>query len=119
MQIRPYLTKDFQAIADIYNEAIALGGVTMDIHPYQPQDIAAIVKKFHDRETILVAQQDEQVIGWGIIKRYSDRPGYFVCCETSIYLNFAATGQGYGGYHQGKWLDVAIMQLIFPDITPH
>jgi len=167
MQIRPYLTKDFQAIADIYNEAIALGGVTMDIHPYQPQDIAAIVKKFHDRETILVAQQDEQVFGWGIIKRYSDRPGYLVCCETSIYLSFAATGRGYGsllqnallekvkafgyhhvvakilatnpqsikfhekfgfemvgiqkeiGYYQGKWLDVAIMQLIFPDITPH
>ena len=167
MQIRTYLEKDFQAIADIYNEAIALGGVTMDINPYTAKDIAAIAKKFHHRETILVAQQDEQVIGWGIIKRYSDRPGYLVCCETSIYFSFAATGQGYGrklqtallekvkefgyhhvvakilvtnphsikfhekfgfetigiqkeiGYYRGKWLDVAILQLIFPDIPPY
>ncbi|MGK7895205.1 MAG: N-acetyltransferase family protein [Xenococcus sp. (in: cyanobacteria)] len=166
MQIRTYLPSDFKAIADIYNEAIALGGVTMDIHAYSADDIAAIAKKFNQRETILVAQKDEQVIGWGIIKRYSDRPGYLVCCETSIYLSFASTGNGYGhalqnallekvkdfgyhhvvakilvtnpqsikfhqrfgfemvgiqkeiGYYQDKWLDVAIMQLIFPEITP-
>ncbi len=166
MQIRTYLQKDFQAIADVYNEAISLGGVTMDIHDYSAADIAAIAKKFNQRETILVAQKDEQVIGWGIIKRYSDRPGYLVCCETSIYLSFASTGQGYGhslqnalleqvkdfgyhhvvskilvtnpqsikfhqrfgfemvgiqkeiGYYRDKWLDVAIMQLIFPEIKP-
>lgn len=166
LQIRAYSETDFQAIADIYNEAIALGGVTMDIHLYAAEDIAAIAKKFNQRETILVAQKDEKVIGWGIIKRYSDRPGYLVCCETSIYLSFALTGNGYGnilqqallekvkdfgyhhvvakilvtnpqsinfhqkfgfemvgiqkeiGYYQNKWLDVAIMQLIFPEITP-
>ncbi|ELS03243.1 sortase-like acyltransferase [Xenococcus sp. PCC 7305] len=166
MKIRNYLPTDFQEIADIYNQAIALGGITMDIHPYTAQDIGAIAAKFNRRETILVAEQDTQVIGWGIIKRYSDRPGYLICCETSIYLSFASTGQGYGhslqhallekvqafGYHhvvakilatnpqsikfhqrfgfeivgiqkeigycQGKWLDVAIMQLVFPHITP-
>ena len=166
MQIRTYLKTDFQAIADIYNEAIVIGGVTMDVHAYSSDDIATIVKKFNHRETILVAQKDERVIGWGIIKRYSDRPGYYVCCETSIYLSFSSTGKGYGhslqnallekvktfgyhhvvakilvtnpqsikfhqrfgfeivgiqkqiGYYRGKWLDVAILQLIFPDITP-
>lgn len=165
MQIRTYLAKDFQTIANIYNESIALGSITMDHHAYSQEDIAAIVAKFNQRETILVAQKDEQVIGWGIIKRYSDRPGYLVCCETSIYLGLKSIGQGYGyalqhallekvkvfgyhhvvakilatnpqsikfhqkfgfelvgiqkeiGYYQGKWLDVAIMQLIFPEIT--
>ena len=166
MQIRTYIKTDFQAIADIYNESITLGGVTMDFHAYSQDDIAAIVKKFNHRETILVAQKDDRVIGWGIIKRYSDRPGYYVCCETSIYLSFNSIGKGYGhalqnalleqvkafryhhivakilvtnpqsikfhqrfgfeivgiqkeiGYYQGKWLDVAIMQLIFPYIKP-
>ncbi len=96
MQIRIYLKTDFQAIADIYNESIAIGGVTMDLQAYSSDDIAAIVKKFNHRETILVAQKENQVIGWGIIKRYSDRPGYYVCCETSIYLGFSSTGKGYG-----------------------
>jgi len=167
MQIRTYLDKDLPAIAEIYNEAIALGGVTMDQDAYTLEDIAAIVKKFNHRETILVAQKEDLVIGWGIIKRYSDRPGYYVCCETSIYFSFSSTGKGYGhslqsallekvkafgyhhvvakilatnpqsirfhqrfgfemvgiqkeiGYHQGKWLDVAILQLIFPEIVPN
>ena len=166
MEIRTYLARDFQAIANIYNESITLGGITMDHHAYSQEDIAAIVAKFNQRETILVAQKDKQVIGWGIIKRYSDRPGYLVCCETSIYLGLQSIGQGYGyalqnallekvkvfgyhhvvakilatnpqsikfhqkfgfelvgiqreiGYYQGKWLDVAIMQLVFPDIAP-
>ncbi len=166
IKIRTYLPEDLAIIASIYNEAIALGGVTMDQKAYTPDDIATIVSKFNHRETILVAQKEDQVIGWGIIKRYSDRPGYYVCCETSIYFSLSATGQGYGsslqsallkqvkafgyhhvvakilatnpqsirfhqrfgfemvgtqkeiGYHRGRWLDVVIMQLIFPDIVP-
>jgi len=165
MQIRTYLKKDFQAIADIYNESISLGGVTLDFDLYSPANIEkAFIKNFNHRETILVSEQDSQVIGWGIIKHYNKRPGYNLSCETSIYLSFSNIGRGYGyalqtallekvqafgyhhvvakilvansrsikfhqkfgyeivgiqkeiGYYQGKWLDVAILQLIFADI---
>lgn len=141
----------------------------MDFNPYSPEDIENLTKKFNYRETILVIEKDSQIIGWSIIKRYSDRPGYNFCCETSIYLSFSAVGKGYGyslqtalleqvkafgyhhvvakimvanspsikfhqkfgykivgiqkeiGYSQGKWLDVAILQLVFSDIpfVPH
>ena len=84
----------------------------MDIHAYDRQDIAAIVKKFNHRETILVAEQDDRVIGWGIIKRYSDRPGYLVCCETSIYLSFSATGKGYG--HSLQQFDLVFCRTLKP-----
>ena len=77
----------------------------MDHHAYASDDIAAIVKKFNHRETILVAQKEERVIGWEIIKRYSDRPGYYLCCETSIYFSLASTGKGYGHSLQNALLE--------------
>ncbi|WP_204103902.1 MULTISPECIES: GNAT family N-acetyltransferase [Spirulina sp. CCY15215] len=165
--IRPYNACDFTAIASIYNESIAAKNTTMDCEFFSADKIRLQVEKFSDRETILVAQKGDRTIGWGIIKRYSDRQGYRVCCETSIYLSLAETGKGYGkklqtillqqvkefGYHHivakilacnqksitfhqyfgfelvgiqkeigylnGCWHDMAILQLIFPDIPPH
>lgn len=87
---------DYSAIASIYNEAIAHGNITMDTQPYTDQDVQAIVEKMNDREALFVAETSEKIMGWGIIKRYSDRAGYHVCCETSIYLTFSETGKGYG-----------------------
>ncbi|MEM7759951.1 MAG: N-acetyltransferase family protein [Cyanobacteria bacterium P01_A01_bin.40] len=96
LKIRNYLPHDSQAIADIYNQAILKGGITMDCEPYSAQQIAELVDKFDDREKILLAEIDNEQVGWGIIKKYSDRPGYRVCCETSIYLKFTETKKGYG-----------------------
>ncbi|MEO0538062.1 MAG: N-acetyltransferase family protein [Cyanobacteria bacterium P01_A01_bin.123] len=96
LNIRPANPQDYPAIASIYNEAIAHGGITMDGQPYTVEDIQAIAQKMNHREGLWVGEVSGQAIGWGIIKRYSDRIGYQVCCETSIYLTFAETGKGYG-----------------------
>lgn len=96
LTIRPATAQDYPAIAAIYNEAIALGGITMDGVPYTAVTIETMVQKMTHRETLLVAETSQSVIGWGIIKRYSDRAGYQRCCETSIYLTFSETGKGYG-----------------------
>ncbi|MCH7472432.1 GNAT family N-acetyltransferase [bacterium] len=36
------------------------------------------------------------VLGWGVIKRYSDRQGYRFCCETGVYLWRRHVRKGYG-----------------------
>lgn len=163
-QVRPFTLADLPNIANIYNQAITQGGITMDTELMTTEKLRSQVQAFNNRETILVAERDNQVIGWAIIKRYSDRPGYRICCETSTYLDKAATGQGYGtllqrallarvaafGYHhvvakirannagsirfhqrfgytvvgiqkeigflQGRWHDVAILQLVLPEV---
>lgn len=96
IKIRNYSTPDCQAIAEIYNEAVMQGGITMDCEPYSAKQIKDLVDKFDQRETLLIAEKNDDVAGWGIIKKYSDRPGYNVCCETSIYLKFSETQKGYG-----------------------
>ena len=105
MLVRKYLNSDFQAIADIYNQAIVKGGITFDNRRFTAEDIESIVAKFDERQTMLVATQDNLVVGWGIIKQYSDRPGYDVCCETSIYLSFDHIGKGYGSILQTALLE--------------
>jgi len=71
------------------------------------EDIKKIAQKMGDRETYLVAELASKVIGWGIIKRYSDRPGYAPCCETSVYLTYSAAGHGYG-----KVLQTALIEKV-------
>ncbi|MEM7771106.1 MAG: N-acetyltransferase family protein [Cyanobacteria bacterium P01_E01_bin.6] len=111
VMIRPAEPRDFQAIADIYNEAIAHGGMTMDGRLYTANDIQAMVQKMSSREIILVADIEQEpeanIIGWGIVKQYSDRLGYQVCCETSIYLTFSQRGKGYG-----RHLQTALMKQV-------
>ena len=92
--------KDISAIADVYNESILAGDATMDGVPKTPQDILGWMRAFSKRELILLleARHDESwvTVGWGIIKRYSDRHGYRFCCETAVYLRRNQTGRGFG-----------------------
>ncbi len=87
---------DYQSIAEIYNEFISLGTATMDETLKTGEDIAGWVKKFHAREKLYVIKENFTIIGWGIIKRYSDREGYRFTCETAVYLTASKLGKGYG-----------------------
>jgi len=87
---------DYQSIAEIYNEFIVLGTATMDETLKTADDIAGWVKKFHNREKLYVLKEDLNIIGWGIIKRYSDREGYRFTCETAVYLTATKVAKGYG-----------------------
>lgn len=89
-------TTDYQSIAEIYNEYIRSGTATMDEELKTSEHIAAWVNKFNDRERLYVLRKEEQVIGWCIIKKYSNREGYRYACETAVYLTAAETGKGYG-----------------------
>ena len=96
-RIESALPADYDAIASIYNEYIALGNATMEEELKTAQHIEKWVQKFHDRERLYVLRDDENVvIGWGIIKRYSDRDGYRFSCETAVYLTQSELGKGYG-----------------------
>lgn len=96
MRIELAIPKDFPIIAAIYNEYIRLGNATMEENIYTEKEIQAWVDKFNEREKLYVAKIDEEVIGWGIIKRYSDRNGYRFACETAVYLTASELGKGYG-----------------------
>jgi len=88
--------KDYPAFAAIYNEHIRLGVSNMVESEKSADDFAQWEANFHDREGLYACRKAGKVIGWGIIKRYSEREGYRFACETAIYLTASETGKGYG-----------------------
>ena len=85
-----------QVIADIYNEYIKLGNATMEETLHTADDIRGWINKFDHREKLYVLLDNETVIGWGIIKKYSPRSGYRYTCETAVYLTESEMRKGYG-----------------------
>ena len=108
--------EDNQRIAEIYNEYIALGTATMDETLKSASDISDWVHKFHDREKLYIIKENFTVIGWGIIKRYSDREGYRFTCETTVYLTASKLGKGYGTMMK-KYIIAACKELNYKHLV--
>ncbi|MEM6655787.1 MAG: N-acetyltransferase family protein [Planctomycetota bacterium] len=94
--VRDATIADAQAIADIYAESVAAGDSTMDRVPWTTQQVVDKLQAQTDRLATLVLEAAGRVVGWAMIKQYSERLGYRTCCETSIYLRRSETGRGFG-----------------------
>lgn len=103
MEFRIADITDTDIVRDIYNEHIKIGGATMDRASKSFAEIEDWFKGFNDRELIVLLENEDHVIGWGIIKKYSDREGYSRACETAIYLRSTETRKGYGSMMK-KWI---------------
>ena len=96
LQIEISTPGDFETIANIYNEYIQLGNATMEESLYSAEKIQEWVDHFNERERLYVIKTEKGTIGWGIIKRYSQREGYRFACETAIYVTQQELRKGYG-----------------------
>ncbi len=94
--IRQAEKSDALAIAEIYTESILARDCTMDTGPFSEEHVVRLLDSTGKRERILVIETSEGVRGWGIAKKYSDRSGYAVACETSVYLFRSSLRQGLG-----------------------
>lgn len=102
--IRRSRPRDYQAIAEIYNESILKGGITFDEEEFTMAHIQKWVSGMGPGEGLWVLEKNLNVLGWGILKRYSDRPAYRHTVESSIYLSHQHHGQGYGKQLQQELL---------------
>jgi L-amino acid N-acyltransferase YncA len=103
MKFRVANITDAKSVMEIYNEHISAGNSTMDQEPKTLEEIERWFKGFLERELIVMLEDANYVLGWGIIKRYSDREGYAKACETAIYLRETETRKGYGTLTK-KWI---------------
>lgn len=93
------------AIADIYNQYV--GKTTMDLEDKSAAYFQAFILRKGKRENLYIAEVDDNVVGYGIIKQYSDREGYQFAAETSIYLDATYTGKGIGSKLQQHVIEQA------------
>lgn len=106
LSIRPARDEDCEVLSAIYQESLDAKDSCMELES-TPQKFRDMMEHFHQREVLLVVEDDGVVRGWGTVKRYSDRPGYRVACETSIYFSRSCTGRGYGGRLQKELIERA------------
>jgi len=105
--IRDASSSDAVAIARIYNQSIEARDSTMVMDPVSGDDMAGKLATLASEEHLLVGQLDDQVLGWGIVKLYSDRPGYARACETSVFLDRDHLGKGWGSQIQSVLMERA------------
>lgn len=98
---------DYESVADIYNEYILLGNATMEESVYDFAMVKTWVDGFSAGEKMLVLKNEKSnVIGWGVIRKYSERGGYRFTCETSVYLTSREIGKGYGTLLKKRLIEI-------------
>lgn len=94
--IRSAVPTDAQAIADIYNEAIATTTATFDTQPKSEADRREWLAAHGERYPVFVAEVDGRVVGWAALTAWSDRCAYADTAETSFYVRQTHRGLGIG-----------------------
>ena len=92
--VRPASAADADAIAAIYNEAVAERSATFDTDPVTTAEVAGWLGR--DREPVLVADLDGRVAGWARVIASTERCALAGVGEYTIYLERSARGRGIG-----------------------
>jgi phosphinothricin acetyltransferase len=96
VRVRRALEVDADVVAEIYTESIRARDSTMDTEPFTRRDVEVLLERLGKRDALFVLDHEDAVRGWGMVKSYSDRPGYRTACETSVYLRRSHLRRGFG-----------------------
>ncbi|NGQ95898.1 N-acetyltransferase [Brevibacillus sp. SYP-B805] len=96
LAIRKANEADLEAILTIYNQGIADRIATLES---EEKDYAYMRRWFDEhqgRYAVLVAELDDDVIGWASLNRYANRCAYDGVADLSIYMERSHRGKGVG-----------------------
>lgn len=97
IKIRPYNTKDTQAILEIINHNILHSTALYDykIRSYEQQK-KILEEKIHKNFPVIVAELNGQPVGFGMYSEFRFREAYKFTVEHSVYVNEVFHGKGIG-----------------------
>jgi phosphinothricin acetyltransferase len=88
---------DAEAIRAIYNAEVAATTVTFDLVPRSPEDQVAWIEEHSGGHPAVVAVDEVgEIVGFGSLSPYKERPAYFTTVEDSIYVRADHRGAGVG-----------------------
>jgi phosphinothricin acetyltransferase len=94
--VRPATLADAEAIRSIYNVEVVDSTVTFDLVPRTLDEQHAWQRARAGALSVVVAEEEGQVVGFGSLSAYRDRPGYRTSVEDSVYVDRGARGRGVG-----------------------
>jgi phosphinothricin acetyltransferase len=97
VRTRPAEPGDAEAIRAIYNAEVIGSTVTFDMVPRSLADQQAWLREHSGGHPAIVAVDDaEEVVGFGSLTPYKDRPAYAPTVEDSVYVRRDQRGGGVG-----------------------
>ncbi len=96
VKTRLAVLEDAAAIRDIYNREVTGSTVTFDLVPRTLDDQRAWIAAHAGAHPAVVAVEGREVVGFGSLSPYRDRPGYATTVEDSVYVRHDARGRGVG-----------------------
>lgn len=96
MQLRSATLADAEAIRQIYNLEVETSTVTLDLVPRSLEQQQQYLAQRAGTYAVVVAVEDHEVLGFGSLSPYRDRPGYNGTAEDSIYVRRDQQGKGLG-----------------------
>lgn len=94
--VRRATLADAEAIRHIYNVEVESSTVTLDLVPRSLADQQDYQARRQGTYVVLVATEGGQVVGFGSLSPYRDRPGYNATAEDSVYVRRDHQGRGVG-----------------------
>ena len=96
MLVRLAHATDAEAIRAIYNAEVLESTVTFDIVPRSHDAQREWLVAHSGAHPAVVAVEGDEVIGFGSLSPYKDRPAYSTTVEDSVYVARHRRGQGVG-----------------------
>ena len=106
VSVRPAVESDLTAINDIYNYYVLHSTCTYQEHS---ESLRGRHKWFHDhdpRHPIIVAEHENNVVGWGSLSPYHRRSAYRNTVENSVYVH-------------PEWHQRGIGSILLQDLIMH
>lgn len=117
MRVRRAEVSDAEALCEIYNEEVLNGLTTFDLVPRSLDAQRSWVREHQGAHLAIVAVRptfggdasggEEQVLGFGALSPYRDRPAYATTVEDSLYVQRSHRGQGLGKVLLDHLVDLA------------
>ena len=98
IHIRPAVREDLPRLTEIYNHYVLNTPVTFDAEPYTVERRGAWFSQFAGagRYRLLVAEENQSVLGYAGTTRFRPKAGYDTTVETTVYCAPEAVGKGIG-----------------------
>ena len=107
VSVRPATPTDAFDIVSIYNEAVQTTTATFDTEPRSVEDQRDWMAQHDDRHPVLVAEFQQQIVGWIALSPWSDRKAYDRTAEVSVYVRADWQGKGVGRFLMSQVLERA------------
>ena len=96
MEVRLAGPDDAEGIRRIYNVEVTEATVTFDLVPRSPEDQQRWLAAHAGLHPAVVAVEDGEVVGFGSLSPYRERPAYSTTVEDSVYVRRDRRGRGIG-----------------------